>query len=95
MGKFSSKHISNCLLHFWQGLSKSAHVLKFKYRFTQTIVENYLNAISLEDFLTGIAQPKLNQAKLEIIPIPLPEEDEEEKIADCLESAKACRAQNP
>lgn len=54
-----------------------------------------MNAISLEDFLTGIAQPKLNQAKLEIIPIPLPEEDEEEKIADCLESAKACRAQNP
>lgn len=67
-------------------VNNHAHVLKFKCRFTQAIVENYLNAKNLEDFLTGMAQPKLNQAKLEIIPIPLPEENEQQKIADCLAS---------
>lgn len=67
-------------------VNNHAHVLKFKYRFTQDIVENYLNAKNLEDFLTGMAQPKLNQAKLEIIPIPLPDEDEQQKIADFLTS---------
>lgn len=67
-------------------VNNHAHVLKFEHRFTQIIVENYLNAINLEDFLTGMAQPKLNQAKLEIIPIPLPDEDEQQKIADCLTS---------
>ena len=40
--------------------------------------------ISLEDFLTGMAQPKLNRAKLDIIPIPLPETEEQQKISDCL-----------
>ncbi|MDP2153176.1 MAG: restriction endonuclease subunit S [Methylotenera sp.] len=68
-------------------VNNHAHVLKFKKKFTQTIIENYLNSISLEDYLTGMAQPKLNQAKLEIIPIPLPEnEDEQKKIANLLSS---------
>ena len=40
--------------------------------------------INLQDFLTGMAQPKLNRAKLDIIPIPLPEEEEQQKIAGCL-----------
>ena len=39
----------------------------------------------MSDFLTGMAQPKLNKAKLEIIPIPLSKEKgEQQKIADCL-----------
>ncbi len=68
-------------------VNNHAHVLKFENHFTQVIVENYLNAINLENFLTGMAQPKLNQAKLEIIPIPLPDDnDEQQKIADCLSS---------
>lgn len=61
-----------------------AHVLKFFHKYTQDIVESYLNMINLQDFLTGMAQPKLNRAKLDIIPIPLPEEEEQQKIADCL-----------
>ncbi|WP_051928104.1 restriction endonuclease subunit S [Nitrosococcus oceani] len=71
-------------------VNNHVHVLKFKYYFTQVIVENYLNSISLENFLTGMAQPKLNRAKLDIIPIPLPElEEEQQKIADCLSSLDA------
>lgn len=65
-------------------VNNHAHVLKFSHNYTQNIVESYLNMINLQDFLTGMAQPKLNRAKLDIIPIPLPEEEEQQKIADCL-----------
>lgn len=65
-------------------VNNHAHVLKFSHKYTQDIVESYLNMINLQDFLTGMVQPKLNRAKLDIIPIPLPEEEEQQKIADCL-----------
>lgn len=65
-------------------VNNHAHVLKFSHKYTQDIVESYLNMINLQDFLTGMAQPKLNRAKLDIIQIPLPEEEEQQKIADCL-----------
>ncbi len=67
-------------------VNNHAHVLKFKTVCTQVIIENYLNSISLVNFLTGMAQPKLNRAKLDIIPIPLPSFPEQQKIADCLSS---------
>lgn len=68
-------------------VNNHAHVLKFHNINTQVMVENYMNSISLEDYLTGMAQPKLNRAKLDIIPIPLPNEKKErQKIADCLSS---------
>lgn len=67
-------------------VNNHAHVLRFKNDFTQLLVEKYLNAINLEDFLTGMAQPKLNRSKLDIIPIPLPGNEEQKKIADCLSS---------
>lgn len=65
-------------------VNNHAHVLRFSHRYTQNIVESYLNMINLQDFLTGMAQPKLNRAKLDIIPIPFPEEEEQQKIAGCL-----------
>lgn len=65
-------------------VNNHAHVLKFSHKYTPDIVESYLNMINLQDFLTGMAQPKLNRAKLDIIPIPLPEEEEQQKIVDCL-----------
>lgn len=71
-------------------VNNHAHVLKFENSFTQVLVESYLNSINLSDFLTGMAQPKLNRAKLDIIPIPLPGEKEQQKIADCLSSLDDC-----
>lgn len=65
-------------------VNNHAHVLKFKNSFTQFIVKEYLNNISLEDYLTGMAQPKLNRAKLDIIPIPLPTAEEQQLLAKCL-----------
>lgn len=68
-------------------VNNHAHVLKFQNKYTQIIIENYLNSIKLDDFLTGMAQPKLNKAMLEIIPIPIsPKPKEQQKIADCLSS---------
>jgi type I restriction enzyme S subunit len=49
-------------------------------------VEVYLNSIKLDDFITGMAQPKLNKAMLDSIPIPHPEIPEQHRIASCLTS---------
>ena len=68
-------------------VNNHAHVLKFSCRSVQKIVEDYLNSISLEDYLTGMAQPKLNRAMLDTIPVPVPkDEDEQLAVADCLTS---------
>ena len=68
-------------------VNNHAHVLMFSCRSVQKIVEDYLNSISLEDYLTGMAQPKLNRAMLDTIPVPVPkDEDEQLAVADCLTS---------
>ncbi len=55
-------------------VNNHAHVLKFPHPATQKFVEDYLNSISIEEFITGAAQPKLNQEALNRIPIPIPDE---------------------
>ena len=53
-------------------VNNHAHILEFKNGDVQAYVEFYLNAISLKDFITGTAQPKLTQENLNKIPIHLP-----------------------
>ena len=53
-------------------VNNHAHVLRFAEPATQRFVEVYLNSISIEEFVTGAAQPKLNQRALNDIPIPIP-----------------------
>ena len=66
-------------------VNNHAHVLKFENWYTQVLVEKYLNSKNIDDFLTGMAQPKLNRGKLDIIPILLPNNPkEQQKIASCL-----------
>jgi type I restriction enzyme S subunit len=67
-------------------VNNHAHVLRFESTYTQKFVEVYLNSIKLDDFITGMAQPKLNKARLDSIPIPYPDILEQQKIADCLSS---------
>lgn len=68
-------------------VNNHAHVLRFDDGHTQKIVEDYLNSIDLRDFITGMAQPKLNRAMLDTIPILLPpDEGERQKVAYCLSS---------
>ncbi len=70
-------------------VNNHAHVLKFSNSITQKFVEIYLNSISLDDFVSGMAQPKLNQAMLNKIPIPLPPLPEQKRIVAILDEAFA------
>ncbi len=70
-------------------VNNHAHVLKFETACTQKFVEVYLNSIKLDDFITGMAQPKLNKAMLDSIPIPYPGAIEQQCIASCLSSLDA------
>jgi type I restriction enzyme, S subunit len=67
-------------------VNNHAHVLRFANPCTRKLVEHYLNSIKLDDFITGMAQPKLNKAMLDSIPIPYPDTPEQKNLADCLTS---------
>lgn len=53
-------------------VNNHAHVLRFKNEISQFFVEYYLNSIKLDKYISGMAQPKLNQRKLNSILIPFP-----------------------
>ncbi|GAB1406838.1 hypothetical protein MASR1M8_07570 [Thermomonas brevis] len=61
-------------------VNNHAHVLRFDDLTTQEFVRLYLNSISLKAYLTGMAQPKLNQSALNAIPVPLPGLDVQREI---------------
>ncbi len=65
-------------------VNNHAHVLKFENKSTQKIIEDYLNFTNIEDYLTGMAQPKLNRTMLDDIPVPLPSVEEQQRIAELL-----------
>ena len=56
-------------------INNHAHVVKFKNIDMQCYVEKLLNMIDISSYITGSAQPKLNQSKLNSIPIPIPEKN--------------------
>jgi len=56
-------------------VNNHAHVLKFDNRYLQKYVEMYLNYISIDQYISGAAQPKLNQENLNKIVIPIPDDD--------------------
>ena len=55
-------------------VNNHAHVLRFKTLDAQKYVEYYLNSVSIQEYVTGSAQPKLNQKALSGIQIPLPDD---------------------
>jgi type I restriction enzyme M protein len=61
-------------------VNNHAHVLKFKSFATQKYVEYILNSMTLEPYITGSAQPKLNQKALNSIQIPFPPLSIQEEI---------------
>jgi len=66
-------------------VNNHAHVLKFKSYYEQRYVEMYLNGINLEKYISGAAQPKLNQKNLNEIVIPLPRPDKTRYIVNILD----------
>ncbi len=76
-------------------VNNHAHVLKFAEPATQKFVEVYLNSISIEEFVTGAAQPKINQEALNRIPIPIPDDfATQEAIVVEIEAEQALVAAN-
>lgn len=69
-------------------VNNHAHVLKFANLATQYFVEFYLNSIPLNPYVSGMAQPKLNQTMLNKIPIPMPSLDEQIKLVDTFHAFK-------
>jgi len=66
-------------------INNHAHVLRFKNKSTEALVQKFINSRSIEDYLTGQAQPKLNRKNLERISIPLAKAPkEQQKIAATL-----------
>lgn len=68
-------------------VNNHAHILKFENMATQRFVEFYLESIKLDEYITGAAQPKLNQKALNSIPIPIPKSaDAQSRIVESVES---------
>ena len=59
-------------------VNNHAHVMRFTNLATQCYVENLINILDISNYVTGTAQPKLNQARLNAIPIPVPEMTQQE-----------------
>ena len=66
-------------------VNNHAHVLKFDTYEGRKFVEYYLNQIDLKPYISGAAQPKLNQNNLNSIPIPLPPLSEQRRIVEILD----------
>ena len=67
-------------------VNNHAHILKFRNHNTQKYVEAYINQIDIRNYVTGMAQPKLNQSELNRIKIPLPPAEICQNIVDNIES---------
>ena len=66
-------------------VNNHAHVLKFDTYELRRYVEFYLNSIDLSSYISGGAQPKLNQKNLNRIPIPMPAPSECKRIVSILD----------
>ena len=65
-------------------VNNHAHVIQFDSAEMQKYVEIYLNSIDLSKYISGGAQPKLNQDNLNKIPIPVPSFDRVKDIVAIL-----------
>lgn len=70
-------------------VNNHAHILKFQNPETQKFVETYINQIDISEFITGMAQPKLNQQALNTIEIPLPPLETQRQIVEIIEAERA------
>ena len=67
-------------------VNNHAHVLEFNNLITQRLIEIYLNSIDLTKYISGGAQPKLNQENLNSILIPIPSLATQQEIVEKLDA---------
>ena len=70
-------------------VNNHAHVLKFETYVERKFVEYYLNNLDISEYVSGAAQPKLNKANLNRIPIPLLPLSEQARIVEILDKFDA------
>lgn len=68
---------------YW--VNNHAHVIDVTRKPLLNYIELYINSISLDPYITGSAQPKLNQDNLNSIPVPLPPFREQCRIKETIE----------
>ena len=68
---------------YW--VNNHAHVLDVCGGLYLNYICYYINAISLAPYVTGTAQPKMNQENMNAIWVPLPPVDEQKRIVARLE----------
>lgn len=69
---------------FW--VNNHAHILGFKDEITMKFVELFFSNLDISPFVTGMAQPKFNQASLNNIEIPIPPLPEQKRIVKELDT---------
>lgn len=67
-------------------VNNHAHVLRPGTRIDIDLLVEYLESISLEPYITGTYQRKLNKSACEVIPVPIPSCDEQQLILRMLKS---------
>ena len=70
-------------------VNNHAHILKFPNTTTHKLIELYLNKADISQYITGQAQPKLNQENLNNIVIPLPPLGAQQKIVSQIEKIES------
>lgn len=65
---------------YW--VNNHAHVMDSVDEITLRYLAIYINSIDLKPYVTGTAQPKMNQAKLNSIPVIVPPLNEQKRIVD-------------
>ncbi|MBT7443310.1 MAG: hypothetical protein HN790_05015 [Methylococcales bacterium] len=68
-------------------VNNHAHVLKANNNMNPTFLCMYLESLDYRKFNSGSAQPKLNKAVCEKIPVRVPIKEEQQKIASVLTNA--------
>ncbi len=63
---------------YW--VNNHAHVIDGSSEVFLRYLEVFINATDLTPYVTGTAQPKMNQAKMNSIPVPVPPESEQRRI---------------
>lgn len=73
-------------------VNNHAHVLLFSARDTQRYIEHLIALLDISEFITGAVQPKLTQAKLNSIRIPMPPLSLQQSFATKIEAIERQKA---